>query len=306
MPIASKADLSVIIVTYNSAGLIGPCLDSVLDGPGMELEVFVVDNASADGTADTVRRRFPEVRLIQSPVNRGFGAANNLALPQCGGRHILFLNPDTLVRPGALAAMSAFLDGRPHVGLAGPRLVYLDGRAQESVSYRYLGQKYAPELYRGLKGEIAWVMGACMIAPAGVVRDVGGFDERFFLYGEEEDLCLRIRQAGWEIGFAGEAVVVHVGGHSEAASPSYDVWRRKFLAEYVFYRKHYEPAVIRRITRDHLLKARWRIATLRLLGPFARDRARAEAKLAKYRALCDTIMNIGETGETGGLPERKT
>ena len=306
MPIASKADLSVIIVTYNSAGLIGPCLDSVLDGPGMELEVFVVDNASADGTADTVRRRFPEVRLIQSPVNRGFGAANNLALPQCGGRHILFLNPDTLVRPGALAAMSAFLDGRPHVGLAGPRLVYLDGRAQESVSYRYLGQKYAPELYRGLKGEIAWVMGACMIAPAGVVRDVGGFDERFFLYGEEEDLCLRIRQAGWEIGFAGEAVVVHVGGYSAAASPSYDVWRRKFLAEYVFYRQHYEPAVIRRITRDHLLKARWRIATLRLLGPFARDRARAEAKLAKYRALCDTIMNIGETGETGGLPERKT
>ena len=114
--------------------------------------------------------------------------------------------------PGALAAMSAFLDGRPHVGLAGPRLVYLDGRAQESVSHRYLGQKYAPELYRGLKGEIAWVMGACMIAPAGVVRDVGGFDERFFLYGEEEDLCLRIRQAGWEIGFAGEAVGVHVGG----------------------------------------------------------------------------------------------
>jgi len=246
-------DLSVIIVTYNSAGLIGPCLDSLLDAPGMELEAFVVDNASADRTADAVRRRFPEVRLIQSPVNRGFGSANNLALPQCGGRRILFLNPDTLVRPGALAAMSAFLDNHPQVGLAGPRLVYPDGRPQESVSHRYLGQKYAPELYRGLKGEIAWVMGACMIAPAAVVGHVGGFDERFFLYGEEEDLCLRIRQAGWEIGFAGEAVVVHVGGYSEADSPSYDVWHRKFLAEYVFYRKHYPPATIRRIARDHLL-----------------------------------------------------
>ena len=239
-------DLSVIIVTYNSAGLIGPCLDSLLDAPGMELEAFVVDNASADRTADAVRRRFPEVRLIQSPVNRGFGSANNLALPQCGGRRILFLNPDTLVRPGALAAMSAFLDNHPQVGLAGPRLVYPDGRPQESVSHRYLGQKYAPERYRGFRGEIAWVMGACMIAPAGVVRHVGGFDERFFLYGEEEDLCLRIRQAGWEIGFAGEAVVVHVGGHSEADSPSYDVWRRKFLAEYVFYGKHYPPAEIGR------------------------------------------------------------
>ena len=298
-------DLSVIIVTYNSAGLIGPCLDSLLDAPGMELEAFVVDNASADRTADAVRRRFPEVRLIQSPVNRGFGSANNLALPQCGGRRILFLNPDTLVRPGALAAMSAFLDNHPQVGLAGPRLVYPDGRPQESVSHRYLGQKYAPELYRGLKGEIAWVMGACMIAPAAVVGHVGGFDERFFLYGEEEDLCLRIRQAGWEIGFAGEAVVVHVGGYSEADSPSYDVWRRKFLAEYVFYGKHYPPAVIRRITRDHLLKARWRIATLRLLRPFAGSRARTEAKLAKYRALCDTIADVRASADETVLPKPK-
>jgi GT2 family glycosyltransferase len=299
-------DLSVIVVTYNSAGLIGPCLDSLLDAPGMELEVFVVDNASADGTADRVHRRFPEVRLIQSPVNRGFGAANNLALPQCGGRRVLFLNPDTLVRPGALAAMSAFLGSRPQVGLAGPRLVYPDGRPQESVSHRYLGQKYAPELYRGLQGEIAWVMGACMMAPVAVVRHVGGFDERFFLYAEEEDLCLRIRQAGWEIGFAGEAVVVHVGGYSEAASPSYDVWRRKFLAEYVFYRKHYPPAVIRRITRDHLLKARWRFATLRLLGPFTGDRARVEAKLAKYRALCDTIAGAEASGAAQAVPGWET
>ena len=298
-------DLSVIIVTYNSAGLIGPCLDSLLDAPGMELEAFVVDNASADETADAVRRRFPEVSLIQNPANRGFGAANNMALPQCGGRHILFLNPDTLVRPGALAAMSAFLDNHPQVGLAGPRLVYPDGRPQESVSHRYLGQKYAPELYRGLKGEIAWVMGACMIAPAAVVGHVGGFDERFFLYGEEEDLCLRIRQAGWEIGFAGEAVVVHVGGYSEADSPSYDVWRRKFLAEYVFYRKHYPPAPIRRIARDHLLKARWRIAKLRLLRPFAGSRARTEAKLAKYRALCDTIADVRASADETVLPKPK-
>ena len=138
-------DLSVIVVTYNSADLIGPCLGSVLNAPGMTLEVFVVDNASADGTADTVRRRFPEVRFIQSPTNRGFGAANNQAIPLCQGRHILFLNPDTLVRPGALPAMSAFLNDHPHVGLAGPRLVYPDGRTQESVAYRYLGQKYATD-----------------------------------------------------------------------------------------------------------------------------------------------------------------
>lgn len=227
--------------------------------------------------------------MIESGTNQGFGAANNQALPQCQGRHILFLNPDTLVRPGALSALIAFMDSHPHIGLAGPRLVYPDGTPQESVSYRYLGQKYAPGLYKGLRGNIAWVMGAAMIAPAGVIQRVGGFDERFFLYGEEEDLCLRIRRAGFEIGFVEAAVVVHVGGHSETASPSYDVWRRKFLAEFVFYRKHYPPGVIRRITRDHRLKAWWRIATLSLVVPFCGDRSRAATKLVKYRALQHTL-----------------
>ena len=120
-------DLSVIIVTYNSADLIGPCLDSVLDPSGVPLEVFVVDNASTDGTADSIRQRFPGVTLVENGTNRGFGAANNQVLPQCGGRHLLFLNPDTLVRPGALSAMVAFMDSHPHIGLAGPRLVYPDG-----------------------------------------------------------------------------------------------------------------------------------------------------------------------------------
>lgn len=285
-------DLSIIIVTYNSADLIGPCLDSVLEPSGIPLEIFVVDNASADGTAGAIRQRLPAVTLIESGTNRGFGAANNQVLPQCGGRYILFLNPDTLIRPGALAAMVAFMDSHRHIGLAGPRLVYPDGTPQESVSYRYLGQKYAPELFKGLQGDIAWVMGASMIARAGVIRQVGGFDERFFLYGEEEDLCLRIRRAGCGIGFIDAAVVVHVGGHSEKASPSYDVWRRKFLAEYVFYRKHYPPGVIRRITRDHRLKAWWRMATLRLLKPFTRDREQTQTKLAKYRAICDTLDDI--------------
>ena len=285
-------DLSIIIVTYNSADLIGPCLDSVLEPSGIPLEVFVVDNASTDGTTGALRQRLTGVTLVENGTNRGFGAANNQVLPQCGGRYILFLNPDTLIRPGALSEMIAFMDSHPDIGLAGPRLVYPDGTPQESVSYRYLGQKYAPELFRGLKGDIAWVMGASMIAPAGVIRQVGGFDERFFLYGEEEDLCLRIRQADCKIGFIEAAVVVHVGGHSEKASPSYDVWRRKFMAEYVFYRKHYPPEVIRRILRDYRMTALWRIATLRLLKPFTRDRVRSEAKLAKYRAICDSLDDI--------------
>jgi N-acetylglucosaminyl-diphospho-decaprenol L-rhamnosyltransferase len=292
MNTAAALDVSIVIVAYNSADMIGQCIDSLLGLTEAAVEIFVADNASADESVAMIRNRYPAVTLIENTTNRGFGAANNQVLPKCRGRYLLFLNPDTMVTPGSLVQMIAFMDRNPQIGLAGPRLANPDGTPQESVSYRYLGQKYAPELFTGLKGTIAWVMGASMIARAGVIRQVGGFDERFFLYGEEEDLCLRLRRAGYELGFIDTAVVVHVGGHSEKASPSYEVWRRKFLAEYVFYRKHYPPDVIRRITRDHRLKALWRIATIRLMKPFTPDRDKSAAKLIKYRAIYDTLNDI--------------
>ena len=167
------------------------------------------------------------------------------------------------------------MDANPQIGLAGCRIVNPDGSPQESVSLRYPGQKHCRGELDGLPGRIACVLGAAMIARTGLVRNLGGFDEDFFLYGEEQDLALRIRQSGFEIGFIPDAVVVHHGGQSESPANPAATWEKKVRAENIFYRKHYRPETIRRIHREELLKAAWRRATLRLSLPFARDPERS-------------------------------
>jgi len=277
-------EISVIVVSYNTADLIGACLASIAEGQGVPLEIFVVDNASSDGGADVVRKGFPAVHLVENGENRGFGAANNQVLSRCEGRYLVLLNPDTVVRPGAFREMAAYMDSHPGVGLAGPGIVNPDGTHQDSVSYRYPGQKHASGELAGLAGSIACVMGACQIVRTGLMRRIGGFDEDFFLYGEDQDLCLRIRKLGYEIGHVESAEVVHHGGKSERGCAPIETWEKKARAEYLFYEKHYLPGTIRRIARSHLLKARWRLAVLRVSLPFARDREKAFGKMQKYLA----------------------
>ncbi|MDI9571028.1 MAG: glycosyltransferase family 2 protein [Pseudomonadota bacterium] len=286
-------DVSVIVVSYQTVDLIGPCLASVLRQRGVTTEVFVVDNASTDGSAAMVAAGFPTVHLTANEENRGFGAANNQALPRCRGRHILFLNPDTVLEEGALAAAVAYMDERPELGLAGLHILNPDGTDQESVSTRYLGHRYATEELRDLPGDIAAVLGAAMIAPREAIEAVGGFDEDFFLYGEDEDLCLRLRRRGLRIGYIPGARVLHHHGQSERRSTPAEVWRKKFRAEWLFYRKHYRPETIARIRRAEFIKARWRILTLNLELLFADNKRQVEDKLNKYRALAEELR----TGE---------
>lgn len=279
-----QVDLSIIIVSYNTIDLIGICLDSIAGERDCGKEVFIIDNASTDDNVDLLRRNYPWVHLIANKENRGFAAANNQVLPRCQGRYILFLNPDTKVEPGSLRKFISFMETNPHIGLAGSKVIYPDGSLQESVSYRYPGQRHAIHELSGLKGSIACVLGASMIARAEIVRNVGGFDEDFFLYGDDQDLCLRIRKAGYEVGYCDAAVVVHLGGQSERKSTSEELWRKKTQAEYLFYKKHYFPKTIARISRNQLLKAYWRVATLTLFLPFARNKEKVKEKLTKYRA----------------------
>ncbi|PKN34712.1 MAG: glycosyltransferase family 2 protein [Deltaproteobacteria bacterium HGW-Deltaproteobacteria-19] len=286
-------ELSVIIVTYNTVGFLGPCLASVLAADPADKEIFVVDNASRDGSADLVERDFPAVHLIRNADNRGFAMANNQALPLCRGRCLLYLNPDTEVRPGALTAGIAYLDTHPAIGLAGARMINPDGTPQESVSLRYPGERHTGGELAGLPGGIAAVLGAAMFAPADLIRDLGGFDEGFFLYGEDQDLCLRIRRAGREIGFVDDAVIFHAGGGSEQESPSADVVRRKVRAEYLFYRKHYRPGSIARIRRLQELQARWRLWTLGLAGLLSPDNEETERKRDRYRTVLEEIRQHG-------------
>jgi N-acetylglucosaminyl-diphospho-decaprenol L-rhamnosyltransferase len=293
-------EVSIVIVTYRSADVIGSCLDSIESAGSMSREVFVVDNASTDGTAKQVRTRYPSVHLIANDSNRGFSAANNQAIPLCRGRYLFFLNPDAELAGGCLETAVRYMDENPAVGLAGTKVVYPDGSLQETISMRYPGQKHAAEEIKGLPGAIACVLGASMIVRADLIRAIGGFDEDYFLYGEDQELCLRIRQQGYEIGYIGEAVVRHIGGHSERASASADRWRRKTLAEYIFYRKHYKPETIIRISREDRIKARWRTLTIPLTLPFLRDGDAARDKLVKYRMILETLDEIERPGPKGG------
>jgi N-acetylglucosaminyl-diphospho-decaprenol L-rhamnosyltransferase len=280
-------DVSVVIVSYNTADLIEACLLSVRASGGVSLETFVVDNASSDGGAALVREKFPWVHLVENRENRGFGAANNQVLTGCAGRYIVLLNPDTEATPEAFRRMTAWMDANPRIGLAGPTVNNPDGSRQDSVSRSYPGQKRTTGELSGLPGEIACVMGACQIVRKGLMRELGGFDEEFFLYGEDQDLCLRIRKKGYGIGHVDDAIILHHGGGSERGIPPVEVCRKKALAEYLFYRKHYRPETLRRIARAHRFRELRKILLTRVSLPFVRDRARALERMERYRVVYD-------------------
>lgn len=280
-----QPDISVIVVSYNTSDIIGNCLKSVCAKSNITIEVFVVDNASKDGSADFVKTNFPFVNCLFNKQNVGFATANNQALSFCSGEYILFLNPDTWLHVNAIENMISYMNDNRHIGLAGCNIIYPDGKPQWSVSYRYPGQKYTSDELEGLPGSIACVLGAGMIARSEIVKDVGGFDEDFFLYGEDQDLCLRIRKLGYAIGYADSATITHLGGFSEKGSDPPAVWEKKIKAEYIFYNKHYLPHTIKRINRAYLIKCLWRMATLKILYPFTRDKTTSMGKISKYQVI---------------------
>ncbi|MEI7637693.1 MAG: glycosyltransferase family 2 protein [Syntrophus sp. (in: bacteria)] len=289
-------EISVVIVSYNTADLIGPCLTSVIDQTDVIKEIFVVDNASPDGSAAIIAASFPDVHLIANKKNRGFAVANNQAIAHCQGRYIFFLNPDTVLKENCLAMALSYMEKHPEISMAGLHILNPDGTDQDSVSYRYLSQRYTSGELSNLPGDIACVLGAAMIAPREAIISVGGFDEDYFLYGEDEDLCLRIRRMGLQIGFIEAARVVHYHGQSERESTSAEVWRKKIKAEYLFYHKHYRPETIARITRAELLKTRWRIITLQLSLPFMKNKGEKLEKLNKYIVIKEELWRQKITG----------
>ena len=279
-------DISVIIVSYNTAALTLACLDSLSRAEG-DKEIIVVDNASTDPSVDSIRREFPAVCLIANRQNRGFGAANNQALRICRGHHVIFLNPDTVVRKDALRKAVSFMETHPQTGLAGARILNPDGTLQESLSYRYPGEKFSHGETADFPGNIACVLGAFMIARKSLLDELGGFDEDFFLYGEDQDLAWRIREKGLSIGYIEEAEVFHWGGQSELQSTPSAVFGKKLQAEYLFYAKHYRPETIARIKRAQKRKAIYRLITLQLTAPFTRDPAAHGNKMQCYRIALD-------------------
>jgi len=226
-------EVSVIIVSYNTRELLRECIESILceQGDGLGVEVIVVDNASADGSAAMVAERFPQVRLIANPDNRGFGAACNQGLEVAQGRYALILNADIRAQPGALQRLVEFMDAHPDAAVCGGQLRYPDGRIQPSCArdltlwWVFCEQSLLAKLFprtRLFGGywrthwdfsatiETEQVMGACMM----LRRPFPRFDEDYFLYCEDTDLCYRVRQAGGRIYYVHDAVFVHYLGAS--------------------------------------------------------------------------------------------
>lgn len=232
----TRPDVSVVVVSYNTRDLLRQCLQSVRASSYRPAEVFVVDNASTDGSPAMVAGEFPDVTLIALDRNLGFGGANNVALRRCRGAYVLLLNPDAVIAADGLELLVEALTTRPRVGVIGPRILNPDGTLQSS-GYHFptlLGEirlsKRVDAAMAAVLGPsvplprpdqvtaVDWCDGACMLIRRAAIDQLGGFDEQYFLYTEELDWCFNARKAGWDIAVEPRAVVWHHRGQSSVAT----------------------------------------------------------------------------------------
>jgi GT2 family glycosyltransferase len=305
--------LSVIIVNMNTRALVCQCLDSVYaNAPECEFEIIVVDNASTDGSCETVESRYPRVCLIRNSQNVGFSAANNLAFEIAQGENFLLLNSDTVVLPGSLDKLLSVFRQDATVGVVAPRLVYPDGSLQMSygpmpnlfVSFcsfldvkrwipRSLVRKIGPFARSGVFGKslrpyFKWsspkapptaklengvfVTGACMLIRRECFQQVGSMDPAFFMYVDDADYCKRVHDAGWEIEYLSEATVVHIKGGT--AGQRYR-WTSPAAYYSVFYfLKKHRGRTVARVAKGFALSSLFfqLIAKAVVASPAARDR----------------------------------
>lgn len=228
--------ISVVIVSYNVRDILRQCLQTLFArSKDIDMEVFVVDNASADASAEMVSEEFPQVRLLANGRNLGFAAANNQAFSLAKGDHVLLLNPDAFVRSGALQKAVNFMEHTSQCGICGGRVLDPSGNLMPSAR-RFPGVISRLFTLSGLSSrypnspffnhhdfggfahdrvlEVDWVPGTFTLFRKKLLDDLRGFDERFFIYYEETDLCRRAKAAGWKVFFIPDAEVEHIGGAS--------------------------------------------------------------------------------------------
>jgi GT2 family glycosyltransferase len=261
-------DASIVIVSFNTRDLLRECIGTLYrEACGVNIETIVVDNASKDGSADMVAAEFPALRLIRSETNLGFAAANNRGFKVARGRYVVLLNSDAFPKTDALRLSVEKMDRAPQVGLAGARLIGRDGSWQPSarmfpsilndfLTLSGLAAKHPHSQFFGRfdrtwadqmqPAPVDWVPGAFSIIRRDLLERIGYFDERFFLYYEEVDLCRRIKAAGYQIWYWPDVVVVHLGGESSktvkrlsmsSSGSQLTLWRMR--AAFLYYRKHH-------------------------------------------------------------------
>ena len=243
--------ISVMIVNYNTCELLLACLRSVYEAlDSLSAEVWVVDNASTDGSVELVRREFPQVQIIVNNTNQGYSRANNQAMRKAHGKTWVLLNPDTIFMPGAFQKLSEVVDKEPSVGVVGPQLLNPDRSIQPSFGrfrspwtefvFQFYLFKFLPspfplgnqvnfwqkKEYQQTKS-VDWISGACMAISPEAARRVGFFDESIFMYGEDMELCWRFAQAGYTTKFCPDAQIIHLGRQS-STERDFSTWISRY------------------------------------------------------------------------------
>jgi len=259
------SDLHVIIVTYKVRDLLRDCLASLRESRlnGLTLAVTVIDNDSADGSAEMVEQEFPEYAVVRSG-NLGYPHGNNLGFARFTGRYQLMLNPDTLLPPSALADAIRYMDAHPDIGAMGPRLVLADGGLDLACRRSFPTPLNALAKFSGLarlfprsrtlaaynltyldprhEADVDSLVGAFMLLRTAALEQIGGLDETFFMYGEDLDLCYRLHALGWRVVYWPDVTVLH---YKRASSSQSDRAGREFFrAMRIFYDKHYADTAL--------------------------------------------------------------
>jgi len=307
-------DLSVSIVNTDSRELLLACLESLAD---VDVEIVVLDNASEDGSVAAVRKRFPEVRVIPQEFRAGFGANHNTVIRVTRSRYIYVLNEDTTATDWGLDRLIAYLDAHPRVAAVGPRLVYPDGRRQDSA-WRFptplvsalglatLGKLGVKQSLGDDPRPVDWVMGAAIVLRREALTEVGLFDEGFFLYSEEVDLQFRLRQAGWEVHYVPDVTVVHHESQFSAGIPERrinEMWRSRHR----YWHKHHSGAGARvaALATGAQYAARAALSPLARRDPGIGGRMRLHARDA-WRVTGPGLRELADewNGRVGTTPQR--
>lgn len=284
---AGSPELSVVIVAWNAKRYLELCLNSLAEAPPKRrMEVFVVDNASSDGTSEMVESSYSWVKLIKSAENLGFSRGNNVAIRQCRGRYIALVNPDVIVFPGCLDALADFLDENPRAGNVGPR-VFNPDMTQQSTCRRFptLWNNFCSATrlesifkdWRFFAGEhmfyfphdrtlqVDVIVGCFSMIRREAFEEVGLLDEGLFMYGDDVDWCRRARNAGWDVFFYPGARAIHDRGKTTAPYPvRFAVAQQRSVLRY--WRKHHSRLGVLGIRSIMLFHHVVRYATATLSG----------------------------------------
>jgi GT2 family glycosyltransferase len=307
-------DLSVSIVNTGSRALLLACLESLA---GTAAEIVVLDNASEDGSAEAVREQFPEVRVIAQSHRAGFGANHNTVIRATTGRYVYVLNEDTTAGDWGFEALTAYLDDHPRVGALGPRIVYPDGRLQDSawrfptplvstISLATLGRLGVTQSRGDAPRAVDWVTGAAVVLRREALDEIGLFDESFFLYSEEVDLQARLHRAGWEVHYFPRVTVVHHESQFSADIPDRrinEMWRSRHR----YWQKHHSGAG----ARVAALATGAQYAVRAALSPVARRDAGVGARMRlhahdSWRVTGPGLRELADewNGRVGTAPQR--